>query len=86
MPAPRADAGHPSGGARAGEVGRSRYLTLTQVVEAYPVFSVRMLRRLVQERRIAFSRAGRLIVVAERDIEAYLRANRVEPSRWEVAS
>ncbi len=69
-----------------GTAGRSRYLTLAQVVEAYPVFSIRLLRRLVQQRRIAYSRAGRIIVVAEDDIEAYLAANRVEPARWEVAS
>ncbi len=65
---------------------RGHYLTLQQVVEAYPVFTLRLLRRLVQERRIAFSRAGRIIVVAENDIEAYLAANRVEPARWEAAS
>jgi hypothetical protein len=34
---------------------------------------------LVEERRIPFSRAGRRIVVSERDIEQYLEANRVEP-------
>lgn len=65
---------------------RGHYLTLQQVVEAYPVFSIRLLRRLVQQRRIAFSRAGRITVVAEDDIEALLAANRVEPARWEVAS
>jgi CRP-like cAMP-binding protein len=60
---------------------RGQYLTLRQAVEAYPAFSLRLVRRLVQERRIAFSRAGRLIVVAEADIESYLEHNRVEAMR-----
>jgi hypothetical protein len=58
---------------------RGRYFTLEQAAEVYPVFTFRLLRRLVEERRIAFSRAGRRIVLAERDIEQYLEANRVEP-------
>jgi hypothetical protein len=49
-------------------------------VEAYPgVLSERLIRRLVAERRIAFSYAGRRVVLAEADIEAYLDANRHEP-------
>ncbi len=62
--------------------GRGRYLTLQQAADAYPAFSLRLLRRLAQERRIAFSRAGRCIVLAEADIEGYLDHNRVEPARW----
>jgi hypothetical protein len=73
---------------RGGE--RGRYFTLQQVADQYPVFTVRLLRRLVQERRIAFSRVGRFVVVAEADIEEYLDTNRVEPParprHWEVAS
>lgn len=65
---------------------RGRYLTLQQAAEVFPAFSPRLLRRLVQERRIPFSRAGRCIVIAESDIEAYLERNRVEPPRWDVAS
>lgn len=65
---------------------RGRYLTLQQAADSYPIFSLRFLRRLVQERRIPFSRVGRCIVIAERDIEAYLERNRVEPPRWETAS
>jgi excisionase family DNA binding protein len=68
-----------------GSSDRGRYLTLQQVAEAYPAFSLRLLRRLVQERRIPFSRAGRYIVLAEADIDAYLEANRVEPARWQSA-
>lgn len=39
----------------------------------------RLIRRLVAERRIAYSYAGRRVVLAEADIEAYLEANRHEP-------
>ncbi len=39
----------------------------------------RLIRRLVAERRIAYSYAGRRVVLAETDIEAYLDANRHEP-------
>lgn len=60
---------------------RGRYFTLDQAAEAYPVFTRRLLRRLVEQRRIPFSRAGRLIVLAESDIELYLEANRFEPAR-----
>jgi excisionase family DNA binding protein len=59
---------------------RGRYFTLDQAAQAYPVFT-RRLRRLVEQRRIAFSRAGRLIVLAESDIEQYLEANRSEIPR-----
>lgn len=65
---------------------RGQYLTLQQAADRYPVFSARFLRRLVQERRIAFSRVGRSIVLSEADIEEYLERNRVEPPRWNVAS
>ena len=64
---------------------RGRYFTISEAAEAYPVFTPRLLRRLVQERRIPFSRAGRSIVFAESDIEIYLERNRVEPPRWNVA-
>ncbi len=70
--------------------GRGRYFTLQQAADAYPAFTARLLRRLVQQRRIAFSRVGRNIVLAEADIEAYVEANRVEPPtrspRWDLAS
>ena len=57
---------------------RGRYFTLDQAAEAYPVFTRRLLRRLVEQRRIPFSRAGRRIVLAAADIEQYLERNRVE--------
>lgn len=63
---------------------RGRYFTLKQMVEAYPVFTSRLARRLVQQRRIPFSRAGRVIVIAESDIEAYLEGNRIEPPATKI--
>ncbi len=58
---------------------RGRYFTIPQAIEAYPgVLTERLIRRLVAERRIAFTYAGRRIVLAEADIEAYLEANRHE--------
>ncbi len=71
---------------RAAGSGRGTYMTLQQVVETYPVFTMRLLRRLVQERRIAFSRVGRCIILSEVDIEAYLESNRVERARWGATS
>jgi excisionase family DNA binding protein len=60
-------------------VKRGRYFTIP-AVEAYPgVLTERLIRRLVAERRIAFTRAGRRVILAETDIEAYLDANRQEP-------
>jgi excisionase family DNA binding protein len=66
------------------QVSGGHLLTLDQAADANPAFTIRLLRRLVQERRIPFSRAGRRIVIAQSDIDTYLEANRVEPSdsRW----
>jgi excisionase family DNA binding protein len=61
---------------------RGRYFTLEQVAQEYPVFTMQLLRRLIQQRRIPFSRVGRRIVIAEADIEAYIERNRVETSPW----
>ncbi len=58
------------------------YLFLQDVPVKYPVFSIRLLRRLVQERRIPFSKAGRAIVFSTNDIEDYLEQNRVVPEHW----
>lgn len=73
-------------GRTTGRADRGKYFTLQQTVEAYPVFTPRLLRRLVQQRRIAFSRVGRTIVLSEADIESYITQNRVEPPasaiRW----
>ena len=61
-------------------MSRGRYFTIPQAVEAYPgVLTVRLIRRLVAERRIAFTYCGRRVILAEDDIESYLEANRQEP-------
>jgi len=66
---------------------RGRWFTLEQAAEAYPAIGARMFRRLVQERRLPFSRVGgRRIVVAESDIEALLEAGRVEPPTVRLAA
>jgi hypothetical protein len=68
---------------------RGRYFTIEQAVDAYPAFRFRLLRRLVERRRIPFSRAGLRIVLAESDIEQYLDSNRIEPvdvsRHWRLA-
>ena len=40
--------------------------------------SVRFVRRLIFERRIAFVKAGRHVRIASADLDAYIRAGRVE--------
>jgi excisionase family DNA binding protein len=62
-------------------VNRGKWFTLDQAGDAYPAIGRRMFRRLVQERRLPFSRVGRRILVAEHDIDSYLDATRVEPAR-----
>jgi excisionase family DNA binding protein len=60
-------------------VSRGRWFTIDQAGDAFPAVGARMFRRLVQERRLAFSRVGRRILISETDIEALLEANRTEP-------
>jgi len=43
--------------------------------------TVRFVRRLIAERRIAFVRLGRHVRVAEADLDAFIKAGRVEPAR-----
>ncbi len=66
---------------------RGRYFTIPQAVAAYPgVLTERLIRRLVAERRIAYSYAGRRVVLAEADIEAYLDSGRHEPLQGPCAA
>ena len=58
-----------------------RYFTLPELAVAYPVLTQRLSRRLVAERRIPFSYAGRRVILREDDVVAYLDAGRVEPPR-----
>lgn len=56
----------------------TRYLTVTEAAD-YLNTSVRFVRRLVAERRIAFHHVGRHVRIAVSDLEAFVRAGRVEP-------
>ncbi len=61
---------------------RGQLFTIPQAAQAYPgVLTERLIRRLVADGRIAFSYAGRRIVLAEFDIDDYFEANRQEPRR-----
>lgn len=59
------------------EKRRGRYIRLLEVPNEYPVFTVRLLRRLVLRARIAFSKVGKAIVFSVSHIEDYLEFNRV---------
>lgn len=49
--------------------------------------SVRFVRRLIAERRIAYTKLGRHVRIAGRDLDAFVAAGRVEPaSRWRVGA
>lgn len=58
----------------------NRYLTVAEAAE-YLNTSVRFVRRLIAERRIAFHHVGRHVRLAEDDLDAFVRAGRVEPIR-----
>jgi excisionase family DNA binding protein len=49
--------------------------------------SVRFVRRLIAERRIAYIKVGRHVRIAESDLINYVTAGRIEPaSRWQVGA
>ena len=49
--------------------------------------STRFIRRLVAERRIAYTKLGRHVRIAEADLINYVAAGRVEPAvRWWVGA
>ena len=58
--------------------GTARYLTVAESA-AYLNTSVRFVRRLIAERRIAFHHVGRHVRIAVADLEAFMQAGRVEP-------
>lgn len=55
-----------------------KYLTVAETAD-YLNTSVRFVRRLVAERRIAFHKVGRHVRFAVADLDAWLDANRIEP-------
>jgi excisionase family DNA binding protein len=56
----------------------ARYITVPDAAE-YLGVSVRFVRRLVAERRIAFHKAGARVLFAVADLDAFMLAGRVEP-------
>ena len=49
--------------------------------------SVRFVRRLIAERRIAYTKLGRHVRITGRDLDAFVAAGRVEPAkRWRVGA
>lgn len=60
-------------------MSRGRYFLFEQVLENYPALNERLLRRLVAQRRIGFTKCGRRLAFSERDLEEYFEAQRVEP-------
>jgi excisionase family DNA binding protein len=56
----------------------ARYLTVPDAAD-YLGVSVRFIRRLVTDRRIAFHKAGTRVLFAVADLDAFMLAGRVEP-------
>lgn len=55
-----------------------RYLSVAEAAE-YLSTSVRFVRRLVAERRVAFHKVGKFVRFAVSDLDAFVAAGRVEP-------
>jgi excisionase family DNA binding protein len=71
---------------RTGECTVDRLLTVAEAAVRLNT-SERFVRRLIEERRIAFTRLGRHVRIAESDLVALVAAGRVEPliagrGRW----
>lgn len=56
----------------------SQYLTVPEAA-AYLNTSVRFVRRLIIERRVAFHHVGKHVRISVVDLEAFVQAGRVEP-------
>ena len=54
-----------------------RLLTVEEAADRLGT-SVRFVRRLILERRIAYTKLGRHVRIASRDLDAFIRAGRVE--------
>lgn len=57
---------------------QAKYLKVPEAAE-YLNMSVRFVRRLIAERRIAFHKAGTHVRIAVDDLDAFMQAGRVEP-------
>jgi excisionase family DNA binding protein len=56
----------------------TKYLTVPEAAEHLNT-SVRFVRRLIAERRIAFHKVGSHVRIAVTDLDAFVQAGRVEP-------
>jgi excisionase family DNA binding protein len=56
----------------------AKYLNVQEAAE-YLNTSVRFIRRLIAERRVAFHKVGSHVRLAVEDLEAFVQAGRVEP-------
>lgn len=56
----------------------SRLYTVAEAADRMNT-TVRFVRRLIAERRIAFVRLGRHVRIAEEDVDAFISGGRVEP-------
>lgn len=59
---------------------KHKYLTVQEAAD-YLNTSVRFVRRLIEERRIAFHKIGRHVRLHLVDLEAYVSSGRVEPRK-----
>jgi excisionase family DNA binding protein len=55
-----------------------RLLTVEEAAERLGT-SARFIRRLIAERRIAYTKLGRHVRIAARDLDAFVASGRVEP-------
>jgi excisionase family DNA binding protein len=55
-----------------------RLLTVDEVAERLGT-SARFVRRLIAERRIAYTKLGRHVRIAARDLDAFVASGRIEP-------
>jgi excisionase family DNA binding protein len=55
-----------------------RLLTVDEAAERLGM-SARFIRRLIAERRIAYTKLGRHVRIAARDLDAFVASGRVEP-------
>lgn len=62
-----------------------KMLTVEQTAERLGT-STRFVRRLITERRIAFTKLGRHVRLGSDDVDAFIRAGRVEPWTHRPAS
>ena len=61
------------------------YLTVPEAAQ-YLNTTVRFVRRLIEERRIAFHRLGRHVRLAKADLDSFIEAGRVEPTAQSITA